>query len=111
MVAGPSVAPPFCRLCPVMCVVCTIFRACLTLPFHARESILKCLHSSLTNCKHVELKRWHKNIFMKFVIAYVVFEINLKNKGKHVCTRKASSINKLFALECKSVEALGEYLS
>ena len=48
---------------------------------------------------------------MKFVIAYVVFEINLKNKGKHVCTRKASSINKLFALERKSVEALGEYLS
>ena len=72
---------------------------------------LQCLHPSLTNCKHVELKRWHKNIFMKFVIAYVVFEINLKNKGKHVCTRKASSINKLFALERKSVEALGEYLS
>lgn len=87
------------------------FRGCLTPLLRTREPVLtECLHSSLTNCKHVELKRCHKNIFMKFVIAYVVSEICLKTKENMFMHGKQASINKLFALERKALEALGGFL-
>ena len=71
------------------------FRGCLTPFLHTKEHVLtECLHSSLTNCKHVELKRCHKNIFMKFAIACVVFEIRLKTKKNMFMHGKQASINK-----------------
>ena len=86
-------------------------RGCLTPLLCTREPVLtECLHSSLTNCKHVELKRCHKNIFMKFVIAYVVFEICLKTKENMFMHGKQAIINKLFALERKALEVLGGFL-
>ena len=87
------------------------FRGCLTPFLHTKEHVLtECLHSSLTNCKHVELKRCHKNIFMKFAIACVVFEIRLKTKKNMFMHGKQASINKLFALERKALEALDDFL-
>lgn len=47
---------------------------------------------------------------MKFAIACVVFEIRLKTKKNMFMHGKQASINKLFALERKALEALDDFL-
>lgn len=85
----PLYPPP--PLCP--CGVCGLhicnYVKAASLTLSTKGNLFwQCLHPTLTNYKHVDIKRCH-NVYLKFVTACVVFENSLTKENMFLPQKQA----------------------